>query len=443
VRNTDIKSRFDDWLINPSETLDFEVKQWLDLTDAENKGLIAKALIALENNGGGFLLIGFKDEAGRLRPDPDRPQSLDRFTTDTMNDIIKGRAEPTFHVEVTLQRHPLTDEEFPLIRVAGTSKVPVRSSSETPRSSLKNNVYYIRAPGPASRAPQTAKEWDSLMRRCLNNQRQEIIELSRHILAGDIGALSSSAPKAQDTLKAFNDKAMVRWRRLNDALADDKAHKITLGYWAFSASISGVSNHRTAGEIVAANRSARRYTGWTVFINPTHLSSGPSMVDGTIEAWLGKDEYGGPGFADFWRIDPAGHFFLLRGFQEDELDQSKRGKLFEASIAMWRLGEFLLRIADLADYMFQDGYKVHVHCTWTGLAGRRLYSHTGRRSLRAGICNDDSATTTAELDRATIRDLLPEAVKSLTLELYQRFSFFEPSADFYASELADLKTGQW
>ena len=69
--NRDINSRFEDWLISPTETLDFEVKSWLDLSDAEARGTVAKAMIALENHGGGFLLIGFNEDQGRLIPGPE------------------------------------------------------------------------------------------------------------------------------------------------------------------------------------------------------------------------------------------------------------------------------------------------------------------------------------------------------------------------------------
>ena len=57
--NRDINSQFEDWLISPMETLNIEAKGWLDMDDVESKGTIAKALIALENHGGGFLVIGF------------------------------------------------------------------------------------------------------------------------------------------------------------------------------------------------------------------------------------------------------------------------------------------------------------------------------------------------------------------------------------------------
>ena len=75
--NRDVNARFEDWLLSPAEGLDFEAKCWLDMSDRDSHGILAKALIALENHGGGYLVIGYEeDEEKRLRPDANRPESL-------------------------------------------------------------------------------------------------------------------------------------------------------------------------------------------------------------------------------------------------------------------------------------------------------------------------------------------------------------------------------
>ena len=48
-------------LTDPSETLDVELKEWIDPTTSEGKAKIAKGCIALRNNNGGHLIIGFTD----------------------------------------------------------------------------------------------------------------------------------------------------------------------------------------------------------------------------------------------------------------------------------------------------------------------------------------------------------------------------------------------
>ena len=49
-------------LNNPREALDLELKQWIDPTSNEGRAKIVRACLALWNNNGGRLLIGFRDD---------------------------------------------------------------------------------------------------------------------------------------------------------------------------------------------------------------------------------------------------------------------------------------------------------------------------------------------------------------------------------------------
>ncbi|MEX8193583.1 AlbA family DNA-binding domain-containing protein [Comamonas guangdongensis] len=442
--NRDINSRFEDWLLSPRETLDFEVKQWLDMSDAESQGVVAKALIALENHGGGFLLFGYKENDDKsLSPDQNRPASLEPYLTDALNAIVKRRAEPPFHVEVILQRHPTSGDEYPLVRIAGTSKVPVRSDSATPGGSLKQHVYYVRAPGPESRGPLNAGEWDSLLRRVIMNQREENISLLRALLPTFATGVASQAPPTEaDTLHAFAEKAKLKWNALNDALDASNQSKITHGTFSFAARIVGTSRNLDPRRILEINESARRYTGWPALVTLNHEKTRPRLVDGCIEAWLADISNPGVGYADFWRIDPKnGNFFLLRGYHEDSLDPSRFGKpgtLFELTLPVWRLGEFLLRVLDLADAMYDQPYEVLVECEWDCIAGRHLFSHNYRRHIPPYKSAESTVRTTGSFPQNVLRELLPEAVKALTKPLYEHFEFFVPPDSFFAEELSEM-----
>lgn len=294
------------------------------MTDAESHGIVAKALIALENHGGGFLLFGYKeDSTKKLVPDTTRPPSMEPYLTDAVNAILKKRAEPPFHVEVTLQVHPLTKDEYPLVRVTGRSKVPIRSDSATPGGSLKQNVYYIRGPGPESRGPLNAAEWDALLRRSIQNQREEIVGLLRTLLPSAPDLLGAQPSDEQATLHAFAESSTARWAALNAGLPTDSPSKITLGHFSFAARVLGTSKKISAKEIIEANQSARRYTGWPALVTLHQEQTRPRLVDGCIEAWLAHTSYPDVGHADFWRIDTKGNYFLLRGYQEDSTDSEK------------------------------------------------------------------------------------------------------------------------
>ena len=449
--NREINSLFEDWLISPMESLDIEAKCWLDMNDIESKGTIAKALIALENHGGGYLVIGFsEDAAGVLSPDPNRPPNLAAFGTDEINAIIKKYAEPAFHAHVTFQKNPDSGDEFPVIRSPGTSKVPVRSCSETPNGTLKNKVYYIRRPGPSSEAPLDGSEWDALIRRSVLNQRSEIIDILRSFIPAAAPGNLKAIVDEREVLNQFSRDSFARWTSINESLKDDHLAKIKLGYFSFSCQVVGKSKGLNTGEILSSVEGLRRYTGWPIFVALHQPESKPYLIDGALEASLVNIRRPNPAHADFWRIHPDGLFYLLRGYQEDcleTLSESRKvrapGTGIDLTIPTWRVAEFLLRSEELARSMFEDGFTMLVRCEWTGLKERELFMFNPRRMVFDGHrCKAPSVITEQKLTQDVIENLLPEAVKRLTSPLYEHFDLFQPPQMFFDEEITLMRTGQ-
>lgn len=449
--NREINSLFEDWLISPMESLDIEAKCWLDMNDIESRGTIAKALIALENHGGGYLVIGFSEDAsGVLSPDPNRPPNLTAFGTDEINAIIKKYAEPAFHAHVSFQKNPDSGDDFPVIRSPGTSKVPVRSCSETPNGTLKNKVYYIRRPGPSSEAPLDGSEWDALIRRSVLNQRSEIIDILRSFIPAAAPGNLQAIVDEREVLNQFSRDSFARWTSINESLKDDHLAKIKLGYFSFSCQVMGKSKGLNTGGILSTVEGLRRYTGWPIFVALHQPESKPYLIDGALEASLVNIQRPNPAHADFWRIHPDGLFYLLRGYQEDcleTLSESRKvrppGTGIDITIPTWRVAEFLLRSEELARSMFDDGFTMLVRCEWTGLKERELFMFNPRRMLFDGHrCKAPSVTTEQKLTQDVIENLLPEAVKRLVSPLYEHFDLFQPPHMFFDEEITLMRTGQ-
>jgi predicted HTH transcriptional regulator len=86
---------FEQLLVAPNESLTIEYKSWLNLQDDDDKAKIAKAAIALANQGGGIVVLGMR-EAGNggvgiesIR----RPENIRRYHQDDLNAAI-NRFEP-------------------------------------------------------------------------------------------------------------------------------------------------------------------------------------------------------------------------------------------------------------------------------------------------------------------------------------------------------------
>ena len=118
------------------------------------------------------------------------------------------------------------------------------------------------------------------------NQREEIVGLLRAVLPAAPDLLSPAQVDEQHALHSFAEAATARWQLLNNSLAPDHPSKITLGYFSFAARILGTSKGISAKAIIEANQSARRYTGWPVFVNMHQDQTKPKLVDGCIEAWM-------------------------------------------------------------------------------------------------------------------------------------------------------------
>ena len=63
-------------LSEPRKTLDVEFKEWISPAEADHKVIVARAIIALANHGGGRLIIGFEEFEGSLQPAASRPDNL-------------------------------------------------------------------------------------------------------------------------------------------------------------------------------------------------------------------------------------------------------------------------------------------------------------------------------------------------------------------------------
>ncbi len=156
-----------DILSNPSEELDVEYKDWLDLSGNRHKAKLAKAMLALHNHGGGRIVLGFREVAHVPAPNPqDSPESpREKYSQDIVNGVVDGYCDPSFHVSVEFQRDHAGDE-YPVVVVPGAQRVPAMSRRGGPDGrELQAKRVYIRRAGPKSEEPQSSFEWQQLVDR--------------------------------------------------------------------------------------------------------------------------------------------------------------------------------------------------------------------------------------------------------------------------------------
>lgn len=429
--------RWEDLLANPREEVHRELKSWLDLSDNADRANLAKATLAMANSGGGQVIIGFEEDSGSWQVDSSRPQSIEHYDQDEINGIVQRFADPPFHCEVYHVEHPDTGDLFPVIDVPGGSSVPVRAKRGGPDGRhVTHNEYYIRRPGPESAPPQTAREWDELLRRCLSASRDDLLDRIRNILVGIDAPRSGGADEWAGKLEEWTDSSVEVWQeRVEESYEGLDASPYRHGYWTFSYSIEETFEQPTLPDLKEILREVKGHeTGW-----PPWIVSENDVYprDETVEAWLVDPERGDPAHADFWRATPLGKLFLLRAYQEDGMDGVDPGMALDIVLPIWRVGECLLHASRLARELCEGDPSISVEIRWHGIEGRTLVSVANRRRDMWGgrQAHQNDLTVKNTFSVVDVEDNLPEVVESLIQPLYQAFDFFDPPAEIYQEEL--------
>lgn len=417
------RSRLADLLVDPREDLDFEIKNWLDLKGSNHdKATLAKAVLALANHGGGFIALGLTETHAGIVEAPERPATLDGYGQDLINGIVQKYCDPPFHCSV----HIVPDEAgalFPIVHVPGGHRVPVRACRAGPNGKVvQSDAIYIRKPGPRSETPQTALEWDGILARCLRNRRDEMLDQIRDLVTGVVPQVDE--PVETDRLEDWIASGIERWNRLVQGLPEGAGPRFPHGHFCFAYEIRGERRQFGPADVPALLRaSAVRHTGWPPFWYPTREGIEPYPMDGAVECWLGNDprrslKEHDAAHSDFWRIHPEGLAFLLRGYQEDTMEEKPLGPTrigpataFDISLPVWRVGEAMLHAQSLAAKLFEGPTSIRFMARYSGLDGRCLISVDPSRSLPHGqVARQHSISLVTHVEAQAIDANLPEIV---------------------------------
>lgn len=431
-----------DLLIEPRESMDVEVKGWLDLAGKEHAAVLAKAAIALANHGGGSLILGFDEDktTARFVPGPGRPSDLRMYGQDAISAIVARHAEPNFQCDVHVVRRSSDGLDYPIIRISA-STVPVRSKVDSPSGEIKANIYYIRRPGPKSEQAGTGQEWEALIRRCVTASRAGMIDAIRSIL---VGAAPDAPQKSDDDiLDQWVLSSKARWQSRIAGLSEDAKARFPHGHYYCAYEVTNpVGIPSVLQRYVDVLDAAPRKTGWRPFLVIHRDNSAPTNVDGCVETWLGYDG-ADTAHADFWRASKGGQLFLIRGFQEDTSGFPKSdgpGTVFDLTLPAWRVAECLIHAGYMAETIGGPDSKVRFRFGWEGLAGRHLVAE--RRDVRPRISHQNAFSITIVTDANQISNNLPELVDSVVRPLFELFEFFEIPATLAAEEVAKLLGGR-
>ena len=317
----------------PRESLDTGLKQWIDPATPAGRGIVARACLALRNNNGGYLIFGIRDNG---TPDPAVPADVRAmFHGDVIQQIVGDFASQPFAVVVEfIERDGVA---YPVICVPSGIETPVAAKRDLPNAVpkkqplVKCDAVYVRtiiSSNTVSSSPARAADWPQLVRHCFDNREADIgAFIRRHLPSLSLSHLSdlltpaAPSPTASELAGQLLDAGRTRFA---EVMAQRGIAMPNVGTLEAAVVVDGSVPNQLADQQLLFRLQANRrdLTGWPFWVSlqgsndqnlwPYHFNGGWEC----LIAELDQADAGGTKL-DFWRIDPAGKFYHLRGLEDD------------------------------------------------------------------------------------------------------------------------------
>jgi len=453
-------------IFDPHESLDVELKQWIDPTSPEGRAIIARSCMALRNNDGGRLIIGFCDDGS---PDYSNvPENVRKtFHSDAIHQIIADFASEPFGIEVVFESRD--EQEYPVIIVPNGVRTPVASRRDllapsNARSSakkgdkllIKENAIYVRTLL-ANHRPSSSEakrgDWNRLVQICFDNREADIGSfVRRHLSTLDPSSVSKLAESLADELSmpTVEDRVLDELksgeRHFSEAVLQAKLKDAeSNGFKEVAIVVGGqVPDHKLDNDFrMRLLLNAPNLSGWPPFVDLSHggeLQMRPYIKANGWQALLAnldsEDDIIRPSL-DFWRIEPRGVFFVLRALEDDLHPNLELYDSLDFYLQIAWTTEVIIAGLSLANSLGCDATTsvVHFGFRWTRLENRRLLAWAGpHRGLRqTGRSREDEYTSLLSIPLDTPANGVAPHVDSVVRPLFLLFG----GAEYHAKVIED------
>jgi schlafen family protein len=439
-RTMDTQDRnFQNFLENPRESLAIELKQWIDPSTPEGTAKIARACIALRNNNGGRLVIGFKNDSS-LDSANAPADARASFHIDVVQAIVSRYSAELFPIDV--QFYEIGGQVVPVVVVPPGVKTPVAAKADLCDSSgkqlIRDHAVYVRSLQSNNIVSSTEArrgDWDAITRICFDNREADIGGfVRRHLSTINIDSLrllipSFAAVAGLPSLEERVGKELDRGRsRFDNAFRRRNLSLPKAGFRESAILVQGEFPPQSATKSFLQKLllNAPHHTGWPPWIELQRESHSPYVLDRGWEALLfnidASRAFSWP-HVDFWRIEPSGIFYQLRVLEDDLAGERgpEPGTQLDFLLQISRVAEIILMGLSFGRSLGCDETKASLvfGFRWSGLLGRRLTSWVEpiRAVWSRDSSNEDQITTIVTLPLetpvASISPHVERAVKDL------------------------------
>jgi hypothetical protein len=434
---------------NLSESLNVEIKRWIDPTAPEGIAKIARAAIALRNRNGGYLVIGFDD--GTLQPDPNRPADVRAtFHVDVVQGIVSRYSHDQFEIQVGFaERDGL---EYPVIGVPEGVRSPVAAKRDLNDASgkavIREDAVYFRTLG-SNGTPSTSlakrADWSDLVEICFENREADFGRFLRRQLGHDglaqflgiASELNGAIPSAATLETRTRDVLLFGQQRRDEAikkrkLSKDEEAALLLGSWEVALVIAPPrdvddSSKEFFQTIAGANP---RYTGWPAWLdarNFRNTEDHPRKIDGAWETLVVSLASDWNRHFDFYRMAAKGEFYQWRIMEDDLTDKVEPKTALEPTLVIRRVAEVIAVGLSFARALkCEEGASLGLLFRWNGIDGRELSAWAGMSYFSDGqVAHQDAADGFVEVPADTPVTAIAPYVAKATSKLFSAFDGFE------------------
>lgn len=433
----------------PRETLDIELKEWVDLSNKIAQAKIARHIAALANYGGGYIVFGFSDD-GNITPT--RPSDLSQYNRDVFNAIIQRYLVPMFHCEV-LMIESTGRLSYPVIHVPSHGSTPICTKADGPHDAkgqpqgIRSGCYYVRKPGPRSELARGPEDWQPLIRRCVTVDRDSLLsDIARAVQR------SSEPPPAalDDRLAAWHNDSKARWlhalagANIQWPVALESNH-CQLSYSVQLPNDNKILPREIIQSLESVNREVRMtvWTGWSMFypfMRPEIAAAlHPEFEDGTgsdvVESNLLVERDVRNGLPDYWRFSADGRATILRPYREDRprsVDHTGRpaGTWLSPETVIRETAELVTHSRLIAERY--SGIRISFRCTWCGLSKREIDDFDGYYWSPGRRAQAEQRTVSGTWDLPALTANWHEIVAKLSSPILGLFGFHDCNAQLVA-----------
>jgi len=451
-------------IARPGESLNVEVKRWLDPSDNVGIAKIVKATFAIRNRNGGFVIIGFGDKT--LEPDISHEPGDIRgaFHQDKIQLLISRYAHEPFEIQVAFgEREGRT---YPVIIVPEGVQVPTvaKANLADPNGTKlisRGDIYFrsLNANGTPSSAIARPEDWRHILEICFDNREADIGRFLRRQLAGqDLSKLVEEIEKlgerSDGSISTFVEPRAQR-TNVVAILQERCAALLTLGEQRFANAINerGLSKSERPfveklqwhvalsidprmsdaiadREFLAKFASSNpNYTGWPVWLDARTLSDErdrPVIRNGAWEALVVRINGELASRLEFFRLDAKGDFYLRRLLQDDAVPtRVEPGTRLDPILVIIRVAEAIAVGLSIANGLgwAQETTRLGFMFRWRKLKGRRLdsWSNPVVYVPGGGAAQDDEITTFVTIPLDIPTSAVPSFVDAATKDLFVAF----------------------